>query len=223
MDGNGRWAKKRLLTRAAGHRAGAENLRKLSERMNEEGFKALTVYAFSTENWRRPPEEVQGLMSLLSEYIRRYIDEADGSDARLTVMGDISRLEKGLRDKIGHLVEKTKSHKGLRLNIAINYGGRDEIVRAARRLAADVSGGKIRAAEIDETVFSSYLDAPGLPDPDMIIRTGGEARLSNFLLWQGSYAEFVISEKLWPDFKYEDLLRAVESFRQRDRRYGRVN
>jgi len=217
MDGNRRWASKRFLTRNAGHKAGAENLRKLSERMNTDGYKYLTVYAFSTENWNRPEEEVRGLMSLLADYIQQYIDDSKKNNMRIKVIGDISRLEQELREKIIYLTDLTKNHAGMTVTIAINYGGRDEIVRAVRKI---IDKG-IKSADVDEKCFSSNLDTCNIPDPDIIIRTGGEARLSNFLPWQLSYAEFITSPKLWPDFKYEDLTEAVKNFEKRDRRFGR--
>jgi len=223
MDGNGRWASKRFLTRSAGHKAGGDNLRKLAERMNAEGFKYLTVYAFSTENWNRPAEEVRGLMSLMSDYIDRYIKDSKKNNMRICVIGDIGKLDQVLRDKIEHLTELTKNHQGMRITFAINYGSRDELVRAARKIAAAAGSGRLKPAEIDEKRFSSYLDTYDMPDPDIVIRTSGESRLSNFLLWQLSYSEFFISPKLWPDFGFDDLMEAVRSFNNRDRRFGRVD
>lgn len=221
MDGNGRWAKKRLLPRNAGHKAGAQALRKLAEKMNDAGYENLTVYAFSTENWKRPDAEVSGLMDLLSGYIQEYIDAADKNDMRICVIGDLSRIRPDLRDKIRYLEDLTRDNSGMRVNIALNYGGRDELVRATRRIAADIASGKIAPDAIDETLLASYLDTHDLPDPDLLIRTGGEARISNFMLWQISYAEFFISQKLWPDFTFKDLQEAVGSFGERERRFGR--
>jgi len=214
MDGNGRWAKKFLMRRSAGHRAGAQALRRLTERMNIDGFEMLTVYAFSTENWRRDDEEVAYLMGLLHEYIQQYIDDAEKNNVQIRTIGDMSRLELSLQDKITHLAEITKNHDGMMLNIAINYGGRDEIVRAAARLAQQ------GITNVDEAAFEACLDTAGLPDPDLIIRTSGEMRLSNFLLWQAAYAEFVASDVLWPDFKIDDLYQAVALYQGRQRRYG---
>jgi len=214
MDGNGRWAKKFLMRRSAGHRAGAQALRRLTERMNADGFEMLTVYAFSTENWRRDDDEVAYLMGLMHEYIQQYIDDAKKNNVRMRTIGDMSRLEPSLQDKIAHLTELTKEHDGLTLNIAINYGGRDEIIRAATRLAAQ------GVAVVDEAAFEACLDTAGMPDPDLIIRTSGEMRLSNFLLWQAAYAEFVALDVLWPDFKIDDLYQAVAEYQTRQRRYG---
>ena len=220
MDGNGRWAKRMLMNRAAGHRAGAQTLRKLSERMNEMGFPMLTVYAFSTENWKRSEEEVSALMGLLREYIQQYIDDSKKNNMRIATIGDMTRLDADLQEKIAYLTALTKNHEGMRVNIAVNYGGRDDIVRAARRLAAEVASGALLPGGIDESVFAAFTDTAGLPDPDLWIRTGGDLRLSNFLLWQSAYAELSFCDKLWPDYTINDLLAAVASFQQRDRRFG---
>ena len=220
MDGNGRWAKKFLMTRAAGHRAGAQALRRLVEAMNKDGFKMLTVYAFSTENWKRDDEEVSYLMGLIHEYIQQYINDAKKNNVRMAVIGDISKLDQSLQDKIAHLTELTRKNDGLFLNIAINYGGRDEIVRAAKKFANDALCGKIDPENLDEAVFASYLDTSALPDPDLIIRTSGEMRLSNFLLWQAAYGEFFATDLLWPDFKIGHLYEAVIKFQNRKRRFG---
>jgi len=220
MDGNGRWAKKFLMTRAAGHRAGAQALRRLVEAMNKDGFKILTVYAFSTENWKRDSEEVSYLMGLIHEYIQQYINDAKKNNVRMAVIGDISKLEQSLQDKIAHLTELTCKNDGLFLNIAINYGGRDEIVRAARSFASDAVLGQTDPKDLDEAAFASYLDTRDLPDPDLIIRTSGEMRLSNFLLWQAAYGEFFSTDLLWPDFKIGHLYEAVVKFQNRERRFG---
>jgi len=220
MDGNGRWAKKRFLTKNAGHRAGAQALNKLTEKMNAAGFKILTVYAFSTENWTRPPSEVEGIMQLLREYIQRYIDDSKKNNWRLDVIGDLSKLDTDLREKIEYLRELTRDHDGIRLNIALNYGGRDEIVRATKTIAEKAAKGELSSENIDENVFASFLDTAGQPDPDLLIRTSGELRLSNFMLWQMSYAEICCIDKLWPDFTIDDVMKAVQEFQRRDRRYG---
>ena len=220
MDGNGRWAKKFLMKRAAGHRAGANALRRLVERMNADGFRALTVYAFSTENWKREDEEVAHLMGLIHEYIQQYIDDAKKNNVRMDTIGDLSRLEPSLQDKIAHLKEITHNHDGMLLNIALNYGGRDEILRATRKIAEEMRQGKILPADIDELVFTAHLDTANTPDPDLIIRTSGEMRLSNFLLWQAAYAEFCAVDVLWPDFKIDHLYQAVTQYQQRERRFG---
>ena len=219
MDGNGRWAKHRMFTRAAGHRAGAQTLKKLSEKMNSEGFKVLTVYTFSTENWTRDKKEVDALMNLLRKYIRQYIDDSKNSSIKLNNIGDISRLPKDLQEDLLNLKEITKDYDGLCVNFALNYGGRDEIVRAVRKI---ISNKTINAGEINENVFASYLDTAEFPDPDIIIRTGGEMRLSNFLLWQSAYSELFCTDKLWPDFTYADLLEIVSAYQKRERKYGGV-
>ena len=220
MDGNGRWAKKRMLTHNAGHRAGGQALKKLILKMNENGFKTLTVFAFSSENWKRSPAEVAGLMDLMRGYIQEYIDDNEKNNIRINVIGDMSRLDDDLRRRIENLKSITRNNGGMLLNIAINYGGRDDIVRAAGTLAARAASGEIKAADIDENVFSSCLDTRGEPDPDLLIRTSGEMRISNFLLWQLAYSELYFSDKLWPDFTFDDLMTAVEKFRGRERRFG---
>lgn len=220
MDGNGRWAKKFFLTRKAGHTAGVQTLRKISEQMNEMGFEVMTVYAFSTENWSRSEEEVADLMNLLRDYIQQYIKDTKKNNMRITVIGDITRLDADLQDRIKYLTELTKNNAGMRVNIAINYGGRDEIVRAVKKISAEISDKKHRIDEIDEDFFEKYLDTADLPDPDLLIRTSGEMRISNFLLWQMAYTEFYFCDKLWPDFSKDDLLEAVYFYQNRDRRYG---
>lgn len=220
MDGNGRWAKKHLLTRKAGHRAGAQNLRKLSEKMNELGFNNLTVYAFSTENWRRSSEEVYDLMNLMRDFIRQYIEDAKKNSMRINTIGDISQLDTDLQESIAFLKELTRSKDGMKINIAINYGGRDDIVRSAKRIAADVKSGELSPENITEQVFASYIDTSDDIDPELIIRTGGELRISNFLLWQCAYSEFYFCDTLWPDFSIENLLDAVWAFQNRNRRFG---
>lgn len=220
MDGNGRWARKLLLTRKAGHAAGVQTLRKISEQMNEMGFEIMTIYAFSTENWSRSAEEVADLMNLLRDYIAQYIKDTKKNNMRICVIGDITRLDSDLQEKISYLTELTKSNAGMRINIAINYGGRDEIVRAAKRISADIAGRKHSISEINEDFFAGYLDTAGLADPDLLIRTSGEMRISNFMLWQMAYTEFYFCDKLWPDFNKDDLLEAVHFYQNRDRRYG---
>ncbi|MCL2406545.1 MAG: polyprenyl diphosphate synthase [Defluviitaleaceae bacterium] len=222
MDGNGRWASRRFLTRNAGHKAGAENLRKLCKRMNAVGFENLTVYAFSTENWERPAGEVSGLMQLLSDFIQRHIDEADSHTMRMHILGDVSRLDTEMQKKIQILTEKTKAKTGLRVNIAINYGGRDELLRASRAIAKDAANGRINVNGIDNALLNSYLDTVGLPDPEIVIRTGGDKRLSNFLLWQSAYSEIFFVKKFWPDFSFKDILKIVKEFKTRKRRFGKV-
>ncbi|MCL2168523.1 MAG: isoprenyl transferase [Defluviitaleaceae bacterium] len=213
MDGNGRWAKKFLMKREAGHRAGAQALRRLVDAMNEAGFKVLTVYAFSTENWKRSEAEVSYLMGLIHEYLDRYIDDAHKKNVQIRIIGDTTALEPALRVKIAELTEITKNKDGLLLNIAVNYGGKDEIVRAVRSINA-------KGEEITEDAISCHLDTKDLPDPDLIIRTSGEMRLSGFLLWQAAYAEFYATDTLWPDFKTSDLYEAIYHYQKRERRFG---
>jgi undecaprenyl diphosphate synthase len=220
MDGNGRWAEKRRRSRTTGHRAGAQTLRKIATEAEKLGIQYLTAYAFSTENWTRPPDEVSGLMRLMREYIQQYIDDVKKNNMRITIIGDRSRLEPDLREKIGELETISKDKKGTRLVLAINYGGRDEIVRATQRLARQAAKGELRPDAIDESVFSSQLDTASLPYPDLLIRTGGESRISNFMLWQLAYTEIFVSDKLWPDFKSQDLHEALEWFGNRERRFG---
>jgi len=216
MDGNGRWAKKFFMKRSAGHRAGAQALRKLVDDMDKAGFEILTVYAFSTENWKRDEDEVAYLMGLLHEYIQQYIDDSQNSNVRLRCIGDMTALEQSLQDKIAHMEDITKEKTGMLLNIALNYGGRDEILRAVRQLVAD----GVKACDISETAITSRLDTGELPDPDLIIRTSGEMRLSNFMLWQAAYSEFYATDILWPDFKIKHLYEAINHYSGRERRFG---
>ncbi|MCL2855565.1 MAG: isoprenyl transferase [Defluviitaleaceae bacterium] len=216
MDGNGRWAKKFFMKRSAGHRAGAQALRRLVEEMDKAGFEILTVYAFSTENWKRDEDEVAYLMGLIHEYIQQYISDAEDSNTRIRCIGDLSALEPNLQERIAHLADITKEKTGMLLNIALNYGGRDDILRAVRQLAAD----SIPIADINEATLSARLDTANLPDPDLIIRTSGEMRLSNFLLWQAAYSEFYATDILWPDFKIKHLYEAITHFQKRERRFG---
>ena len=222
LDGNGRWAKSKGMPRTYGHTTGAKNVEKIAEAAGNMGIRYLTLYAFSTENWNRPPEEVKALMNLLDSYLKNCIQKAKKNNMAVRVLGDISRLDDRMQEKIQKLEESSADYDGLHLQIAINYGSRDEIVRAIRKLGRDVEAGKIAPDQISEESFSSYLDTAGLPDPDLLIRTSGEERLSNFLLWQLAYAEFYFTDVPWPDFHEEDLRRAVEAYNQRDRRYGKV-
>ena len=222
LDGNGRWAKSKGMPRTYGHTTGAKNVEKIAEAAGNMGIRYLTLYAFSTENWNRPPEEVKALMNLLDSYLKNCIQKAKKNNMAVRILGDISRLDERMQEKIQKLEESSADYDGLHLQIAINYGSRDEIVRAIRKLGRDVEAGKIAPDQISEESFSSYLDTAGLPDPDLLIRTSGEERLSNFLLWQLAYAEFYFTDVPWPDFHEEDLRRAVEAYNQRDRRYGKV-
>jgi len=220
MDGNGRWAKKRGLPRTAGHSAGAETFRKIATYCKNLGMDYLTVYAFSTENWKRPQEEVDAIMQLLEKYLVEAIEKMERDGIRLKILGDTAPLS----DKLKALIERTDSisHElsGFQANICLNYGGRDEIVKAARKYAREVAEG--RANDIDEKSFSSYMYSDGIPDPDLIIRPSGEVRTSNFLLWQSAYSEFYFTDVLWPDFDEAELDKALEDYAKRSRRYGGV-
>ena len=220
MDGNGRWAKKRGLPVNAGHRAGAKALRKVAPEVEKLGVRYLTVYAFSTENWSRPPSEVEGLMHLLREYLQQYIDDAKKNNMRISVIGDLSKLEPDIQDTIKELTALTATKRGLHIQIALNYGGRDEIVRAARKLAHKVREEAFPPDAIDESIFEQHLDTAGIPEPDLLIRTGGERRLSNFLLWQTAYAEIYSADILWPDFSPRDLKAAINWYSNIERRFG---
>ena len=220
MDGNGRWAKAHKLAVALGHRQGTENLREIIRHTDDIGIEALSLYAFSTENWRRSPEEVAALMQLILDYFASEIDELDEKHVRITILGEKRDLPEKQRITLVSAEQRTMRNQGLRLNIAINYGGRAEIVRAAQRLAQAAVSGVIRPDEIDESRFADNLWTEGLPDVDLLIRTSGEMRLSNFLLWQCAYAEFVFPEELWPDFSVQSYDQALQVYASRDRRFG---
>jgi len=220
MDGNGRWAKRRLLTRAAGHRAGAQNMRKLAEEAEKMGIQIMTFWALSTENWSRSAEEIADLMGLMREYIQQYIDDRDRNNMRIQFIGERSRLDADLRERMALLENLTRNKTGLRVVLAVNYGGRDDITRATRKVAEQAAAGRLKPEELDEPRFASLLDTAELPDPDLLIRTSGELRLSNFLLWQCAYSEFYVTDTLWPDFSKKELQAAIEQFRKRDRRFG---
>ena len=220
MDGNGRWAKRRGLPVNAGHKSGAQALRKLAPEAEKMGIQHMTIYAFSTENWKRPQAEVESLMKLLSDYLQQYIDDARKSDARMSVIGDISRLDYGLQRRIKELTALTANKRGIRVNVALNYGGRDEIVRAARKLALRVRDEALSPDAINENLFEQYLDTAGTPQPELLIRTGGDVRLSNFLLWQAAYSEVYATDILWPDFSAKDLRTALDWYGSVERRFG---
>ena len=220
LDGNGRWAKKRNLPRAMGHKAGCETLEKTVEDCVRLGVECLTVYAFSTENWKRSAIEVGALMELLRFYMVKLIDVANRNNVKAVMIGDESRFEPDIRKGIRKLTEATKNNTGMVFAFAINYGGRDEIKRAVENIVDDVESGKLSKENISEELISSYLDTDDLPDPDLLIRTSGELRVSNFLLWQIAYSEFYITDTLWPDFDKEELLKAIESYSHRQRRFG---
>ena len=220
LDGNGRWAEKRNLPRAMGHKAGCETLEKTVEDCVRLGVECLTVYAFSTENWKRSALEVGALMKLLRFYMVKLIDVANKNNVKAVMIGDESRFEPDIRKGIKKLIEATKNNTGMVFAFAINYGGRDEIKRAVENIVDDVESGKISKCDISEELISSYLDTKDLPAPDLLIRTSGELRVSNFLLWQIAYSEFYITDTLWPDFDKEELLKAIESYSHRQRRFG---
>ena len=222
MDGNGRWAKKRGLPRSAGHSAGADALKKIVTEANKLGIKYITVYAFSTENWKRPKEEVDYLMSLLLDYLRNAEKNLAGEDVVIRAIGSRKELSQEIRDQIVKTEEFTKNNKGIVMNIALNYGGREEITNAAKNICKEVQEGKINIEDINDKMFSEYLYTENQPDVDLLIRTSGEQRLSNFMLWQVSYAEMWFTHKLWPDFKPADLHRAIIDFQNRGRRFGGV-
>ncbi len=222
MDGNGRWAKKRGLPRNAGHKAGAETFRRIAARCHEIGVSYLTVYAFSTENWKRSMEEVSGIMFLLENYLKEALRDMEKNRIRFKVFGDISRLSPELQRLCRETMEKSSVYHDVQVNFCLNYGGRDEIVRAARAFAADVAAGKRSADSLTEFEFESYLDSSGIPDPELVIRPSGEMRTSNFLPWQSAYSELVFMDVLWPDFSNDDLDAAIAEYHRRNRRFGGV-
>ena len=221
LDGNGRWAKKRGLPRTAGHAVGAENFRKIALYCRDIGVDYLTVYAFSTENWKRPSDGVKTLMRLLNKYLHEAIDTMERDGMKMRVFGDVEGLSPELQALVARTNEIAKRIDGFQANICLNYGGRADIVQAAQRYARDFADGKADG-ELTEELFSDYLYSSGVPDPDLLIRPGGEQRISNFLLWQCAYSEFYFTDVLWPDFTPEELDKAIAVFRQRDRRYGGV-
>ena len=220
MDGNGRWATQRGLPKIAGHRQGVKTVQDVTKAAMEMGIKVLTLYAFSTENWKRPRREVDALFGLLEIYLEREADKLNKNNIRLSVIGRIKELPALVQEKLRRVSESTKNNTGLILNLALNYGGRAEIVDASRKIAQDVSGERIAIDDIDEAMFSRYLYTENIPDPDLLIRTSGEFRISNFLLWQICYAELYVTTKLWPDFNKDDLKRALMEYRRRNRRFG---
>lgn len=222
LDGNGRWARKRLMPRNYGHMKGAQTVERICEDAWNMGIKYLTVYAFSTENWKRPQSEVDALMKLLRDYLKDCIERSNSNNMRVRVIGDKTGLSDDLREKICELEEMTKENTGLNFTIAINYGSRDEMIRAMRLMAKDVKAGKVNTDDIDEKLYERYLDTCGVPDPDLLIRTSGEQRVSNYLLWQLAYTEFYFTDVLWPDFARDDLVKAIIAYNERDRRFGKV-
>ena len=222
LDGNGRWAKAKGMPRNYGHAQGSKNVEKICEEAWRMGIKYLTVYAFSTENWNRPKEEVNALMKLLRNYMKTCLKTAAKNDMKVRVIGDITKLDEDIQKRILELEEATKNNGGLNFQIAINYGSRDEITRAVRTLAEDVKEGKLMPEEVNEACIERYLDTHDIPDPDLLIRTSGEQRLSNYLLWQLADTEFYFTDVPWPDFSKQELEKAIEQYNRRDRRYGGV-
>ncbi|MCR5597080.1 MAG: isoprenyl transferase [Lachnospiraceae bacterium] len=220
LDGNGRWAKAKGLPRKLGHVQGAKTIEEVCELMWNHGVEYFTVYAFSTENWKRSEEEVSALMTILREYMVKSIQRANDNNMRVRIIGEKSRLAKDIQESIAALEQATAENTGLKFTIAINYGSRDEITRAVRRIASRAADGEISAEGITEDMISAELDTAGYPDPDLLIRTSGEQRISNFLLWQCAYSEFYFTDVLWPDFGEKDLVAALEAYAGRDRRYG---
>ena len=220
MDGNGRWAQQHAMGRIAGHKKGAEAVRLTVRACREIGIKVLTLYAFSTENWLRPSGEVKALMRLLEEYLRSEIQEMLGNGIRLTTIGDTEALKKPMKTLLKETIAKTAHNHDMILNLALNYGGRDEIVGAVQDLLNDIRRGTLADQDVTKDLFSRYLDTAGLPDPDLLIRTSGEYRISNFLLWQSAYTEFYYTDVLWPDFNRDELFRAITEYQRRERRFG---
>jgi undecaprenyl diphosphate synthase len=222
LDGNGRWAKSKGMPRNYGHAQGSKNVEMICEEAYKMGVNYLTVYAFSTENWSRPQEEVDALMKLLRNYMKTCLKTAEKNRMCVKVLGDKSGLDEDIQSRIAELEEATKENDGLHFQIALNYGSKDEMMRAMNHLLEDRESGKIEKAPVTEELFERYLDTAGIPDPDLLIRTSGEQRISNFLLWQLAYAEFYFAEVHWPDFSKEELIKAIEVYNSRDRRYGAV-
>ena len=221
MDGNGRWAKQRNLSRSEGHRAGASNVKEIIQLMEKYEIKYLTLYAFSSENWRRSPLEISALMNLLKEFLDSYEVELMKNEIKLLAIGRLNKVPKFARERLEQVINKTKNNKKGVLTLCFSYSGREEIVDATKKLITDVKADKITADDLDEKLFGNYLYAPELPDVDLMIRTSGELRISNFLLWQLAYSEFFITDKLWPDFDEEELSNALDSFYKRERRFGK--
>ena len=223
MDGNGRWAKQRGLPRVMGHREGIKSVREIIEACGELGVEVLTLYTFSTENWRRPKDEVSALMKLLLKTIQKEIGELIRNNVRLTVIGNLEHLPDAARKSMETAIEKTRSNTGLNLNLALSYGSREELVHAVKRIALQVANGELDPNDVSSQTIQNNLYTAGMPDPDLLIRTSGEFRISNFLLWQLAYTEIFITDVLWPDFRKPDLLKAIEDFQKRERRFGKVS
>lgn len=222
MDGNGRWAKKRGLPRVAGHRAGADSVKHIVKSCDKLGIKYLTLYAFSSENWSRPEKEVEALMELLEKFLKERLPEMLKDNVRLKAIGRLDMLPRNVRDELDRAIQKTADNTAVTMTLALSYGGREEIVDAAKKLATAAVAGELNPDDITNELFASRLYTSDIPDPDLLIRTSGELRLSNFLLWQLSYAEIVITDKLWPDFRHDQLVESLQQFSHRDRRFGKV-
>lgn len=222
MDGNGRWAKQRKLPRSMGHKAGVETIRRILKEADRLGVKYMTLYAFSTENWKRPKDEVDALMKLLVQYLTNEVEGLHQNGVVLRILGDIDALPDVVKERIYEAIDLTKNNEGIVLNVAFNYGGRDEIVRAIKNIVSDVESGNVNEENIDQNLISNYLYTKDSPDPDLIIRPSGEQRISNFLLWQCAYSEFWYSNVNWPDFSESDLQKAIYDYQNRDRRFGGV-
>ncbi len=222
LDGNGRWAKSKGMPRTYGHTVGAKNVETILRACSDLGVKYVTMYAFSTENWSRPSAEVEAIMKLLENYLQTCLDTAERNQMAVKVIGDISRLSGSMQDKIRLLERESAKYERIHFQVALNYGGRDEILRAVRKIGVGMANGTINEADVDEKLFSSMLDTKGIPDPDLLIRTSGEQRLSNYLLWQMAYTEFYFTDVPWPDFNEEELKKAIEMYQQRQRRFGGV-
>ena len=223
MDGNGRWAEKRGLPRTAGHKAGAETLKKIIAYAQKKGIEIITLYAFSSENWKRPPEEVQTLMNLFRTYLKNDVNELMKKGIRVSFIGEREKFDADLVEQMNRLERQTADFKGFHVVLALSYGARNDIINAARQIAAKAAGGQIKPQEIDESFFSAHLSTADLPAPDFIIRTGGEERISNFLLWEAAYAELYFTSVFWPDFDEKALDDALEAYQRRERRYGGLN
>ncbi len=220
MDGNGRWAEKRSLNRIAGHRIGIKRAKEVISSCRELGIEALTIYAFSTENWSRPKREIKALMTLLKRFVRNEGKKLLQNNIRLNIIGNINDLPEDVAEVLNEFMQKTKNNTGMILNTALSYSGRSEIIHAVKKIAGDVKQGKLSTRQINEDIFSRYLFTSGVPDPDLLIRTSGELRISNFLLWQMAYTEIYVTNTLWPDFSKNDLITAIAEYQRRERRFG---
>lgn len=222
MDGNGRWAKSRFMPRTYGHKVGVETIRKVVKECSRLGVKYLTLYAFSTENWKRPKDEVSALMGLLVKYLRNELEELHKNNVKILTIGDISKLPQACIEELDHAKEKTKDNRGLVMSLALNYGGRNDLVNAVKKISQEVLNGKISIEEIGDDLISNHLSTKESPDPDLVVRTSGEQRLSNFLLWELAYSEFYFTDIHWPDFDEKELQKAIFAYQSRDRRFGGI-